>query len=425
MLHPDWSYRSVLYEMNVRQLTHEGTLRAAAARLAFLRDLGIDAVWLMPVCPIGEEGRKGSLGSYYSIRDYCAVNSELGTLEDFDAFVTEAHRLGMKVLLDWVANHTARDARWITEHPDFYVYDDQGRPAVPWDWTDTAKLDYSNPAVWDAQAEAMEFWLREHHVDGFRCDMAMLVPIEFWQQASAELRALRSDLFMLAEAEEDNLFEGGAFDASYQWGIHHLMCDVAKGTRRVWDLRDAIYADMARYPAEAMRMSFTSNHDENSWSGSEFERFGDALEVMTALTFLMPRTIPLIYTGQEVGYDHSFAFFERDPLPHYKPTRQSEVYRRLARLKHTQPALAAGERGGDMVEIDNNAKDCMMTFVRERGRSRVVAMLNLSPWTIHADFHTGGYAGEYLDAMTCERIVLPEHFECDILPWHYRILVKP
>ncbi len=155
MLHPDWSYRSVLYEMNVRQLTHEGTLRAAAARLAFLRDLGIDAVWLMPVCPIGEEGRKGSLGSYYSIRDYCAVNSELGTLEDFDAFVTEAHRLGMKVLLDWVANHTARDARWITEHPDFYVYDDQGRPAVPWDWTDTAKLDYSNPAVWDAQAEAI------------------------------------------------------------------------------------------------------------------------------------------------------------------------------------------------------------------------------------------------------------------------------
>ena len=426
MIHTVWSYSAVLYEMNVRQLTAEGTLAAAARRLEFLHDLGVDIIWLMPIYPIGVEGRKGTLGSYYSISDYTAVNPEMGDMADFDAFVARAHALGMKVILDWVANHTARDARWIEQKPaDWYERDENGSPRVPWDWTDTAKLDYSNRDVWRGQIDAMRFWVEHHCVDGFRCDMAMLVPIEFWQQASAELRALRSDLFMLAEAEEDNLFEGGAFDASYQWGIHHLMCDVAKGTRRVWDLRDAIYADMARYPAEAMRMSFTSNHDENSWSGSEFERFGDALEVMTALTFLMPRTIPLIYTGQEVGYDHSFAFFERDPLPHYKPTRQSEVYRRLARLKHTQPALAAGERGGDMVEIDNNAKDCMMTFVRERGRSRVVAVLNLSPWTIHADFRTGGYAGEYLDAMTCERIVLPEHFECDILPWHYRILVKP
>ena len=426
MIHSEWSYSAVLYEMNVRQLTAEGTLAAAARRLEFLHDLGVDIIWLMPIYPIGVEGRKGTLGSYYSISDYTAVNPEMGDMADFDAFVARAHALGMKVILDWVANHTARDARWIEQKPaDWYERDENGSPRVPWDWTDTAKLDYSNRDVWRGQIDAMRFWVEHHCVDGFRCDMAMLVPIEFWQQASAELRALRSDLFMLAEAEEAKLFEGGAFDASYQWGIHHLMCDVAKGTRRVWDLRDAIYADMARYPAEAMRMSFTSNHDENSWSGSEFERFGDALEVMTALTFLMPRTIPLIYTGQEVGYDHSFAFFERDPLPHYKPTRQSEVYRRLARLKHTQPALAAGERGGDMVEIDNNAKDCMMTFVRERGRSRVVAVLNLSPWTIHADFRTGGYAGEYLDAMTCERIVLPEHFECDILPWHYRILVKP
>ncbi len=377
MIHSEWSYSAVLYEMNVRQLTAEGTLAAAARRLEFLHDLGVDIIWLMPIYPIGVEGRKGSLGSYYSISDYTSVNPEMGDMADFDAFVARAHALGMKVILDWVANHTARDARWIEQKPaDWYERDENGSPRVPWDWTDTAKLDYSNRDVWRGQIDAMRFWVEHYGVDGFRCDMAMLVPIEFWQQASAELRALRSDLFMLAEAEEDNLFEGGAFDASYQWGIHHLMCDVAKGTRRVWDLRDAIYADMARYPAEAMRMSFTSNHDENSWSGSEFERFGDALEVMTALTFLMPRTIPLIYTGQEVGYDHSFAFFERDPLPHYKPTRQSEVYRRLARLKHTQPALAAGERGGDMVEIDNNAKDCMMTFVRERGRSRVVAVLN-------------------------------------------------
>ena len=415
----------MLYEMNVRQLTAEGTLRAAMGRLEFLRELGVDVVWLMPVYPIGMEGRKGSLGSYYSVADYEAVNPELGDMADFDAFVGRAHALGMKVILDWVANHTARDARWIGEKPaDWYERDENGSPRVPWDWTDTAKLNFSNREVWRAQIAAMRFWVEHHAVDGFRCDMAMLVPIEFWQEAAAELRSVREDLFLLAEAEEDNLFDR-AFDASYQWGIHHLMCDVAKGTRRVWDLRNALYADLSRYPAEAMRMSFTSNHDENSWSGSEFERFGDALEVMTAFTFLMPKTIPLIYTGQEVGYDHSFAFFEHDPLPDCCPTRQTEVYRRLIRLKHMEAALAAGERGGDMVEIDNNAKDCMMTFVREKGRSRVVAILNLSPWTIHADFSTGGYAGEYRDAMTCERIVLPEHFERDILPWHYQILVKP
>ena len=207
MLHPEWSYQAVIYEMNVRQLTREGTLRAAAAKLGFLRDMGIDAVWLMPVYPIGAEGRKGSLGSYYSIRDYCAVDPGLGTMGDFDAFVAEAHRLGMKVLLDWVANHTARDARWVGEKPaDWYERDAAGAPAVPWDWTDTAKLNYANRDVWRAEADAMEFWVRRHAVDGFRCDMAMLVPVEFWNETARRLRKVNPDLFLLAEAEEDGRF---------------------------------------------------------------------------------------------------------------------------------------------------------------------------------------------------------------------------
>ena len=186
--------QAVLYEMNVRQLTPEGTLRAATSKLPFLKDLGVDAVWLMPVYPIGEAGRKGSLGSYYSIRDYCAVNPELGTMADFDAFVAEAHCLGMRVLLDWVANHTARDARWIAEKPaSWYERDAAGRPAVPWDWSDTAKLNYADRDVWRAQADAMEFWLTQHDVDGFRCDMAMLVPIEFWNETSLRLRRVKPD----------------------------------------------------------------------------------------------------------------------------------------------------------------------------------------------------------------------------------------
>ena len=423
---PEWSYSAVLYEMNIRQFTAEGTFRAASERLPFLRSIGIDAIWLMPIYPIGVEDRKGSLGSYYSISDYKGVNPEFGSEVDLRDFITKAHALGIKILFDWVANHTARDARWISERPlDWYERDSEGRAKVPWDWSDTAKLNYTNKEVWRGQIDAMRYWVEQFGIDGFRCDMAMLVPIEFWQEASAELHAIKADIFMLAEAEEDNLFEG-AFNMSYQWNIHHIMCDIAKGARRVWDMRNAMYAERQRYPREAMRLSFTSNHDENSWSGSEQSRFGRALEVMTAMTFLMPSTMPLIYTGQEVGYDHSFAFFDRDPIPAdmYKECYATELYRRLSDLKHSQRALDAGERGGDVIEIENNAKDCMMTFVREVAGSRVVAIVNLSPYTIHADFRTGIYAGKYRDAISGERVVLDDHVERDIAPWHYQILVK-
>jgi glycosidase len=239
------------------------------------------------------------------------------------------------------------------------------------------------------------------------------------------LHNIKSDIFMLAEAEEDNLFDN-AFNMSYQWNVHHIMVDIAKGARRVWDLRNAIHAERARYPREAMRMSFTSNHDENSWSGSEHSRFGRALEVMTAMTFLMPSTMPLIYTGQEVGYDHSFEFFERDAIPaeKYTESHTTKFYRSLCALKHKERALDAGERGGDMIEIENNAKDCIMTFVREVRGSRVVAIMNLSPYTIHADFRTGIYAGSYTNALSGERVILDDHVERDLAPWSYQILVK-
>ncbi len=426
-LHPEWSYQAVLYEMNVRQLTAEGTLRAATPKLAFLHDMGIDAVWLMPVYPIGEEQRKGSLGSYYSIRDYRAINPELGTMADFDAFVAEAHRLGLKVLMDWVANHTSRDARWITEAPaSWYERDDAGAPAVPYDWTDTAKLNYANREVWEAEAAAMEFWVTEHRIDGFRCDMAMLVPIEFWQQTAARLRRVKPDLFLLAEAEQTNLFDGGTFDACYGWEMHHLLCDVAQQRVRVTALRDWLHADRGRYPRTAMRLAFTSNHDENSWSGSEFTRLGAARSIMTAFTFVVPCGLPLIYTGQEVGYDHSFVFFDRDPIPAslYRPNAYTEFYRHLTALHHAHPALAAGGRGSDMVEIRNNAEDCLMTFVRETEGDQVVCIMNLSPYAIHADYYTGIYAGLYTDAISGMPYELRGRVEEDMSPWSFRILTR-
>lgn len=424
--HADWSYSAVLYEMNIRQLTPEGTLSAAEKKLEFLHSMGIDAIWMMPIYPIGEENRKGSLGSYYSIQDYCAVNPEFGTMEDFDSFVAKAHSLGMKILLDWVANHTARDAKWLKTKPaDWYEREADGTAKIPWDWSDTAKLNYANHDVWRGQIEAMRFWVEKHNIDGFRCDMAMLVPIEFWQQAAAVLHAVKPDIFMLAEAEELNLFDK-AFDMCYAWEIHHMMCDIAKGERRVWDLRNTMYADRERYPNSAMKMMFTSNHDENSWSGSEFDRFGAAREVMTALTFVWEAAMPLLYTGQEVGYNHSFKFFERDYIPaeKYQECEDTELYRKLIALKHSQPALQAGERGGRTIEIENNAKDCLMTFVRELGDSRVVAIMNLSPYTIHVDYNNGIYAGEYTNAITGEKVLLPVHLEQDIEPWGYTLLYK-
>ena len=414
----------MLYEMNVRQLTAEGTLAAAAEQLPRLKNLGIDCIWLMPIYPIGVLKRKGSEGSYYSVADYCDINPAFGTFADFDAFVTKAHSLGMKVILDWVANHTSRDAKWLTEKPlDWYKRDENGEALVPWDWSDTAQLNYDNQAVWQGQIDAMRFWVTEHNIDGFRCDMAMLTPIEFWQVVRFSLGQIKPDIFLLAEAEEDNLFQN-AFNACYSWRLHHAMCDVAQDKSRVWTLRDTIHADIKRFPKWSMRMTFTSNHDENSWSGSEFTRFGTALDAMSVLTFTLPNALPLIYTGQEYGYDHSFNFFERDPMPEQQDNRYTELYRKLCELRHNHKALHIAQQSCNFIEIDNNAPDCLMTFVREVEGDRVVVIANLSPYTVFGDFHTGIYAGEYTDAMTGKPTTLYEHMWGDITPWSYKILVK-
>lgn len=243
--HPDWSYNSVVYEMNVRQYTPEGTLAEAARHLPRLQEMGVDVVWLMPVYPIGVKERKGTLGSYYAISDYEAVNPEFGTLEDFDRFLAEAHRLGLRVILDWVANHTSPDARWIEERPaDWYVRDSLGNTIVQYDWTDIAKLDYGNADMRAAMAAAMRFWLNRG-IDGFRCDMACEVPIDFWQQTLPALRKEYPGIYLLAEGEAPALHDG-AFDASYAWELHHLLNDIAQGRKSAADLRAYVASHAAR-----------------------------------------------------------------------------------------------------------------------------------------------------------------------------------
>lgn len=400
-VHPAWSYNAVVYEMNVRQYTPAGTFEAAARELPRLQRLGVDIVWLMPVYPIGVLERKGTLGSYYAISDYCAVNPEFGTLADFDRFVAEAHRLGMRVILDWVANHTSPDARWITERPaDWYVRDSLGRTIVQYDWTDIAKLNYANADMRQEMERSMRFWL-DRGIDGFRCDMACEVPIDFWRTTLPALRRDYPQIYLLAEGEDPALHTE-AFDATYSWELHHLMNAVARGEKGVSDLRAYLDKDAATTPREAFRLMFTSNHDENSWAGTEFERMGDAARVMALLTFTLPKGQPLVYTGQEIGYDHRFAFFEKDPVPAWVENDWSTFYRQLIRLRHEHPVLSAGERGAEARYPDDGVlPEGVFGFSRGEGADEVIVLANLSSAEQTLTLPFAGSRREYFTKRSC------------------------
>lgn len=372
--------KSVVYEMNVRQYTPEGTFAAAQQQLPRLAELGVDILWLMPIYPIGEEGRKGTLGSYYAVRNYCDVNPEFGTLEDFGNFLAEAHRLGLRVVIDWVANHTSPDAVWVTGQPaDWYERDADGNTTFTADWSDTANLNYENKDVWNGMANAMRFWL-ERGIDGFRCDMACEVPLEFWQETIAGLRADYPGIYMLAEGEEPLLHTLSGFDASYSWELHHMLNAIARGEKNIDELTDYLQRDAERFPEDAMRLMFTSNHDENSWAGTEFERMGDAAKLMAVLTFTLPNGQPLIYTGQEIGWNKRFEFFEKDPVPAWEDNEYTEFYKWLVELRHNNPALSAGGKGGKFEVV--SAADSVLVFTRTLNGNKVTVKAELkAPWS--------------------------------------------
>ena len=376
--HPEWTYNSVMYEVNIRQFSPEGTFAGVEAQLPRLKDLGVDILWLMPMYEIGTEGRKGTLGSYYAISDYKKVNPEFGTMEDFEHLVSEAHKLGFKVILDWVANQTAPDNVWMTGKPaDFYERDSLGNAIYEYDWTDTRSLNYENEDVWWAQDDAMRFWLAKG-VDGFRCDAAGEVPAEFWKGILPKMNKDFPDIYLLAEAERDNLADPAeTFDANYAWELHHLLNSMAQGRKTVADLKDYVSRDAARFPKEAYRLMFTSNHDENSWSGTEFEREGAAANACAVLCFTLPQSQPLIYTGQEIGLSRRLEFFEKDPITDWSANEYTTFWKTLVDLKHNNPALAAGERGGKMVwwELPEGL-DGIVAFHRELKKNKVIVVAN-------------------------------------------------
>ncbi len=383
-VHPEWMYNSVVYEVNVRQFSPEGTFKGVEAQLPRLKDLGVDILWFMPVNKIGVEGRKGTLGSYYAIADYKAVNDEFGTMQDFEDLIAAAHEMGLRVVMDWVANQTAPDNVWMSEKPaDFYERDSLGNAIWEYDWTDTRSLDYSNREVWYAQEDAMRFWL-DKGVDGFRCDAAGEMPSETWQYLVPALRRDYPEIYLLAEAEKHEFMVDTMFDATYAWELHHIENGIGSGPankderKTAEDLRKYVEKDMAGTPASAFRLAFTSNHDENSWAGTEFERMGDAAKVLEVLNFTLPKTQPLIYTGQEIGLSRRLEFFEKDPITDWTPNEYTDFFKYLVKLKHDNPALAAGERGGRFKWIKTPDPD-VIAFSRRYKDNIVLVFANLSP----------------------------------------------
>src|ERR1700722_18118674 len=371
--HPTWVMQGNIYEVNVRQYTVEGTLNAFAKHLARLKSMGVQTLWFMPLDAMSKVDRKGTLGSYYAVADYTALNPEFGTMNDWIALVKQIHNLGMKVIIDWVPNHTGGDNRWLTEHPDFFVKDSSGKAAVAKDWADTRQLDYQNPVMEDSMIASMKFWLVNSNIDGFRCDVAWNVPGSFWQKCIPQLKSIKN-IFMLAEGDSAYLPESG-FDAIYPWSMFHKMEEVAKGDRPAIALDSVLKINVSTYPANTIQMYFTSNHDENSWNKADYGSFpGRSHAPFAVFTQTMVSGVPLIYSGQEEPVLRPLQFFEKDPIVFGKFGR-AKFYKTLLDLRRNNPALAADASFRKVVAGDSKA---IYAFVREKGSSKIFVILNLS-----------------------------------------------
>jgi glycosidase len=420
--HPEWTKNATIYQINTRQFTQEGTFRSAEKHLPRLKELGADILWLMPIHPIGQKNRKGSLGSPYSVQDYYGVNPEFGTLADLKHFVQAAHDQGLHVILDWVANHTAWDNPLMLKHPDWYARDWKGdfRPS-PWrDWADIIDLDYQQPGLRQYMTDALKYWVAEADIDGYRCDVAGFVPSDFWNNARKELDALKP-VFMLAEWESKDL-HAEAFDMTYAWSWYDAMHAIMKGQSDLNRLFTYYSHNEKEMPADALRMLFVSNHDKNAWEGTEFENFGDGLDAVIVLSVLS-EGLPLIYNGQEAGNTRRLAFFEKDPIE-WKVHPLGDLYKKLFALKKANTALWNGQWGARMIQVTNNVPAQVFSFVRQDERSKVFAVINFSAEPQTITFHESLYHGTYSDYFSQETVQLAATTQLQLPAWSYRVFVK-
>lgn len=390
-LQPEWMKDAVIYEVNVRQYTPEGTFAAFSAHLQTLKDMGINTLWFMPIHPISETKRSGTLGSYYSVTDYRAVNPEFGTAEDFRALVEQAHDMGFAVMLDWVANHTGWDCPWIKEHPEWYTKDERGNITDPvgMGWPDVADLDYSSRELRTEMIACMKYWVEEYDIDGFRCDYASGVPQSFWEAARRELQSVKPVL-MLAEDDSLKQLLDYAFDCNYNWGLYDVLTGMAKDVGNAYGIRNHM---PYRYPEGSCRLNFLNNHDKNSWEKTILEAYGEEpLPSMWALIYTIPG-IPLVYTGDEIGLDHNIAFMERDPIDWDSSTLDYRpLLAELSAIRSANPALHSGSFGGEIqyFELGNRS---VFAFAREKDGNRIVCLFNPSKREAEVDV-TGMFAPE-------------------------------
>jgi len=411
-----WYKDATIYEVNIRQYTEEGTFKAFQEHLPRLKKLGVDILWIMPIHPIGEKNRKGELGSYYSVKDYKAINPEFGNKEDFQNLVNAVHDKGMHIIIDWVANHTAWDHKWVNQHPEWYKKDSAGNMIAPYDWTDVVALDYEKSGVRNAMRDAMKYWVEDFNIDGYRCDVAGMVPVDFWENTVNELDKIKP-VFMLAEDESEVELLDNAFEMHYGWEFHHLTNQLAKNEAKASVLTDYFSKTDSLLDEDDVKMNFLTNHDENSWNGTIKERLGDAHKTMAVLYYTVPG-MPLIYTGQEIGLDKRLEFFKKDPIQ-WNDSPLESFYAKLNTLKEENEALWAPDFGGSFEILETNHPEKAFVFKREKGRNVVAVLLNLTgnPIDIKTDIN-----GKYISYFSKEEINADGTFAMP--SWGYQVLVK-
>ena len=420
-IHVDWSKNANIYEVNLRQFTDEGTIKAFEKHLPRLKKMGVDILWIMPVFPVGELNRKGSLGSYYAVKDYKDINPEFGNIKDFKRLVKKAHKLGMYVILDWVANHSAWDNPWATTNPEWYQHADNGDFVSPFDWTDVIAFDYTNPMMRDSMVDALKFWITEADIDGYRCDVAGMVPTDFWERARVEMDEIKP-VFMLAEDEDNPDLLNTAFDMNYGWTLHKLLNKIAQGENNANDIWDNLAWNNSKFPQDAYRMYFTSNHDENSWNGTVKERMGDAGEPMAILTYTIPG-MGLIYSGQEAGLDKRLRFFEKDTI-NWDENAYADIYTKLNNLKKENKALWNGEAGGNMIRLGDGSNFNVFSFYREKEGDKIITITNMSDKPQTFNIESKVVSGTFKDVFTGVDVDIVEDFKVELKPWGYLVLTN-
>lgn len=424
---PDWAKNAVLYEVNLRQFTSEGTIEAFARHLPRIKQLGADIIWLMPINPIGILKRKGTFGSPYAVADYRAIHPDYGTMDDFKMMQQRAHELGLKVIIDWVANHTAWDHHWITAHPNYYRHE-EGEITAPinpetnklWGWEDVAELDFNNPELRKAMIDALLFWVKEARVDGIRFDVAHQVPTEFWEEAT-ELLYQENALFLLAESEMAEHLNTGSFIANYAWEYMHLMNEYAKGKAKLAEI-DAYFAKDQLRVQRGFHIYFTTNHDENAWAGTVFERLGEGHLAFAVLAATIDG-MPLIYGGQEAPIRKRLDFFEKDVIE-WGDYVYTKFYQTLFALKHRNSALWNGKYGGRMTRLVTGQDATIFAFTRKKEKDQVLVIVNLSAEEKSISIKAGGLEGTYQDIFSGAKMIIDEQIDLKVEGWAYLVLEK-